>query len=185
MIPSIATKFQYVNSPFIFLLTHYMFRPLLAIFRWDIQSDTFKDYSCYNGSIVRTQLDVDMLYVSCRYFDSWSPIHVIKLSTDTKIVKLLKFSVKTGPIYKNVKILRWVGVCISSWWSGRSSKLCGLLVSWWSSCGQWRLFVLRLLLFWFSPASQKLCGTEDAGSTQNSMWVWPGIYWAERLFDQY
>jgi hypothetical protein len=34
MMPSIATKFQYVNSPFIF--THYMFRPLRAIFRWDI-----------------------------------------------------------------------------------------------------------------------------------------------------
>jgi hypothetical protein len=31
MTPSIGTKFQYVNSPFIF--THYMFRPLQAIFR--------------------------------------------------------------------------------------------------------------------------------------------------------
>jgi hypothetical protein len=31
-----ATKFQYVNSPF-FILTHYMFRPLRAILRWDIQ----------------------------------------------------------------------------------------------------------------------------------------------------
>jgi hypothetical protein len=28
MVASIATKFQYINSPFIFLLTHYMFRPL-------------------------------------------------------------------------------------------------------------------------------------------------------------
>jgi hypothetical protein len=38
MTPSNTTKFQYVNSPFfIFLLTHYMFRPLRAIFRWDIQ----------------------------------------------------------------------------------------------------------------------------------------------------
>jgi hypothetical protein len=44
MMPSIATKFQYVNSPFfIFLLTHYMFRPLRAIFRWDILLDVFKD----------------------------------------------------------------------------------------------------------------------------------------------
>jgi hypothetical protein len=43
---------QYVNSPFfIFLLTHYMFRPLRAIFRWDIQLDVSKDYS-YNGSVV-------------------------------------------------------------------------------------------------------------------------------------
>jgi hypothetical protein len=32
MMPSIATKFQYVNSPFfIFLLTHYMFRSLRAL----------------------------------------------------------------------------------------------------------------------------------------------------------
>jgi hypothetical protein len=59
MMPSIATKFQYVNSPFfIFLLTHYMFRPLRAIFRRDIQLDVFKDYFYYNGSTVRTQLDV-------------------------------------------------------------------------------------------------------------------------------
>jgi hypothetical protein len=36
VIPSIATKFQYVNS-FLFSFTHYMFRPLRAIFRWDIQ----------------------------------------------------------------------------------------------------------------------------------------------------
>jgi hypothetical protein len=63
MIPSIATKFQYVNSHFfIFLLTHYMFRPVRAIFRWDIQLDVFKDYFYYNGSIARTQLDIEMLY---------------------------------------------------------------------------------------------------------------------------
>jgi hypothetical protein len=36
MMPSIATKFQYVNSPF-FILTHYMFRLLRAILRGDIQ----------------------------------------------------------------------------------------------------------------------------------------------------
>jgi hypothetical protein len=43
MTPSIATKFQYVNSPFfIFFLTHYMFRPLRAIFRWDIRVDVSK-----------------------------------------------------------------------------------------------------------------------------------------------
>jgi hypothetical protein len=33
MTPSIATKFQYVSFLFIFFLTHYMFRPLRAIFR--------------------------------------------------------------------------------------------------------------------------------------------------------
>jgi hypothetical protein len=38
MMPSIATKFQYVNSPFfIFLLTHYKFRPLRAILKCDVQ----------------------------------------------------------------------------------------------------------------------------------------------------
>jgi hypothetical protein len=37
MTPSIATKFQYVNSLLFFFLTHYMFRPLRAIFRLDIQ----------------------------------------------------------------------------------------------------------------------------------------------------
>jgi hypothetical protein len=66
-----------------FLLTHYMFRPLRAILRLDIQLDVSKDYSYYNGSAVRTQLDV-CLY---RYFDPWSPIHVIKLSI--KVVKTL------------------------------------------------------------------------------------------------
>jgi hypothetical protein len=42
MTPSIATKFQYINSPFIFFVTHYMFRPLRAIFRWDIQLDILR-----------------------------------------------------------------------------------------------------------------------------------------------
>jgi hypothetical protein len=47
MMPSIATKFQYVNSPFLFfLLTHYMFRPLRAILRWDIQLDVLVSFSC-------------------------------------------------------------------------------------------------------------------------------------------
>jgi hypothetical protein len=104
---------------FIFLLTHYMFRPLRAILRWDIQLDFYKDYSYYNGSAVRTQLDV-CLY---RYFDPWSPIHVIKPSI--KVVKTLKFTVKLDLYikYKNVKISRWMGVHIFLWWSGRSSNL--------------------------------------------------------------
>jgi hypothetical protein len=77
-----------------FLLTHYMFRSLQAIFRWDIQLDVYKDYSFYNGSAVRTQLDVCL----------WSPIHVIKLSI--KVVKTLIFTVKLVSYikYKNVKI---------------------------------------------------------------------------------
>jgi hypothetical protein len=61
MMPSIATKFQYVNS-LLFSFTHYMFRPLRVIFRWGIQLDVFKDYFYYNGSVARTQLDVEMLY---------------------------------------------------------------------------------------------------------------------------
>jgi hypothetical protein len=36
-------SFQYVNSPYIFP-SHYMFRPLRAIFRWDIQLDILKGY---------------------------------------------------------------------------------------------------------------------------------------------
>jgi hypothetical protein len=66
---------QSQQSFFHFLPTHYMFRPLRAILRWDIQLDVSKDYSYYNGSAVRTQLDVCLWY-----FDPWSPIHVIKHS---------------------------------------------------------------------------------------------------------
>jgi hypothetical protein len=40
-----------------------MFRPLRAIFRWDIQLDIFKDHFYYNGSVARTQVDVEMLYI--------------------------------------------------------------------------------------------------------------------------
>jgi hypothetical protein len=39
MTPSIATKFQYINSLLFSFFTHYMFRPLRAILRWDIQLD--------------------------------------------------------------------------------------------------------------------------------------------------
>jgi hypothetical protein len=45
--PSIATKFQYINSLFYFP-SHYMFRTLWAILRWDIQLDIFKDYYYFN-----------------------------------------------------------------------------------------------------------------------------------------
>jgi hypothetical protein len=53
-----------------------------------IQLDVSKDYSYYNGSVVRTQLNVCLYW----YFGPWSPIHVIKLSI--KVVKTLKFTVK-------------------------------------------------------------------------------------------
>jgi hypothetical protein len=36
---------------------------------------------------------------------------------------------------------------------------------------------------WFSLASQGQLGTEDTGSIQYSMWAWPDIQWAQRLFD--
>jgi hypothetical protein len=55
--------------------------------------DVFKDYSYYNGSVARTQLDVCLYW----YFDPWSPIHVIKRSI--KVVKTLIFTV-TGLVYK-------------------------------------------------------------------------------------
>jgi hypothetical protein len=52
-----------------------------------------------------------------------------------------------------------MGVCISSWWSGRSSKLCGLLVD------QRRVdrvvgsggFFLRLLLFYIFFLASVVC----------------------------
>jgi hypothetical protein len=120
-------SFNMLTPPFLFSFS------FSTCFRWDIQLDPSKDYFYHNGSVASTQLDVQMLYAVClyRYFDPWSPIHVIKFSTNIKIVKSLKFSVKTVLIYKkckNVKISRWMGVCISLWWSGRSSKLFGLLV---------------------------------------------------------
>jgi hypothetical protein len=62
VIPSITTKFQYVTPPFLSSFTHYMFQPLRAILRWGIQLDILKDYFYYNGSVARTQLDVEMLY---------------------------------------------------------------------------------------------------------------------------
>jgi hypothetical protein len=69
------------------LLAHYMFRPLRAILRWDMQL-----------MFLRTILTTtDPLYVHNLtyvywYFDPWSPIHVIKRSI--KVVKKLIFTVK-------------------------------------------------------------------------------------------
>jgi hypothetical protein len=81
-------SFNTSTLPFLFfLLTHYMFRPLRAILRWDIQLDVSKDYSYYNGSVVRTQLDVCLYW----YFDPWSPFYFFKMKPpqETGIVVLL------------------------------------------------------------------------------------------------
>jgi hypothetical protein len=43
VMPSIATKFSIRQLAFIFLLSHYMFRPLRAILRWVIQLDVSMD----------------------------------------------------------------------------------------------------------------------------------------------
>jgi hypothetical protein len=62
-------SFNTSTPPFLFfLLTLYMFQPLRAILRGGIQLDVSKDYSYYNGSAVRTQLDVCLYW----YFDPWS-----------------------------------------------------------------------------------------------------------------
>jgi hypothetical protein len=42
MTPSVATEFQYINSLLFLFFTHYMFRPLRAILRWDIQLDIWR-----------------------------------------------------------------------------------------------------------------------------------------------
>jgi hypothetical protein len=58
-----------------------------------MQLDVSKDYSFYNRSVVRTQLDVCLYW----YFDPWSPINVIKLSI--KVVKTLRNFVTNGTGY--------------------------------------------------------------------------------------
>jgi hypothetical protein len=87
---------------FSFLLTT-CFGPYGPFSGWDVQLDVSKDYSYYNGSVVRTQFDVCLYW----YFGPWSPIHVIKLSI--KVVKTLIFTVKLVSYikYKNVKILKF------------------------------------------------------------------------------
>jgi hypothetical protein len=46
-----------------------MFQPVWDILRWDKQLDILMDYFYYNGSVARTQFDVEMLHVVHRYFD--------------------------------------------------------------------------------------------------------------------
>jgi hypothetical protein len=60
MMPSIATKFRYVNSPFFsFLHTLHVSAPTGHLHvRYTIRY--FKGYFYYNGSVARTQLDVSV-----------------------------------------------------------------------------------------------------------------------------
>jgi hypothetical protein len=69
MTPSIATKFQYVNSLlFSFSLTA-CFGPY-GPSSGEICNEIFlMDYFYYNVSLARTQFDVEMLQVVQRYFD--------------------------------------------------------------------------------------------------------------------
>jgi hypothetical protein len=159
--PSIATKFQYVNSLFFIFSSHSLLvsaptgHPQV---RYTIYVS--KDYFYYNGSAVRTQLDV-CLY---RYFDPWSPVHVIKHSI--KVVKTLIFTVKLVSYikYKNVKMLKFkvsrrlyplmmVWAVLQSFWPASRS----------ASCRQWRSFFLRLLLCisllfgWYVPCWRCEC----------------------------
>jgi hypothetical protein len=60
-------------SPFIFLPLTTCFGPYRPSSGENIQLMLYEDYSYYHGSAVHTQLDVCL-----RYFDPWSPIHVIK-----------------------------------------------------------------------------------------------------------
>jgi hypothetical protein len=65
MTPSVATKFQYVNSPFLFFFSlTTCFGPYRPSSGENIQLMLYKDYSYYHGSAVSTQLDVCL-----RYFD--------------------------------------------------------------------------------------------------------------------
>jgi hypothetical protein len=129
MTPSITTKFQYANSPFLF------FSHSLHVSALTGHPQVRYTVRCFQGLFLLQRIrctytiwriDVICLY---RYFDPCSPIHVIKLSI--KVVKTWKFTAKTGLIYKkckNVKISRWMGVYILLWWSGRSFNIFGLLV---------------------------------------------------------
>jgi hypothetical protein len=135
MTPSIATKFQYVNSLLFSFLTHYTFRPLRAIFRRGIQLDIWRTIL-----IQRIRCTYALLYrdvICCTsVLRLVVLIHVIKLNIKIKIVKSAKFHVtsvvvsyKSGLIYKMLKYQEeWTLSRISSRWSGRSSKFCGLLI---------------------------------------------------------
>jgi hypothetical protein len=98
MTPSIATKFQYVNSPF------YFSSHSLHISAPTGHPQVRYTIRCFQGLFllqrIRCTYTTWRINVVClyRYFDPWSPIHVIKLSI--KVAKTLKFTAKTGLIYK-------------------------------------------------------------------------------------
>jgi hypothetical protein len=78
MMPSIATKFQYVNSLlFSFSLTT-CFGPY-GPSSGEIYTIRYFNglFFYYNGSVARTQFDAEMLDVVHRYFDFVFLIHVI------------------------------------------------------------------------------------------------------------
>jgi hypothetical protein len=82
MMPSIATKFQYLNSLFFIFPSYslYVSAPTGHLqVRYTI--DVSKDYSYYNGSVVCTQLDVCLYW----YFDPWEMMLKVgfELSLDT------------------------------------------------------------------------------------------------------
>jgi hypothetical protein len=70
-------KISIRQLPFIIFLTHYMFRPLRAIFRRDIQLDIFNGLPLLQRSVAHTQFDAEMLHVAHWYFDFVFLIHVI------------------------------------------------------------------------------------------------------------
>jgi hypothetical protein len=102
MTPSIATKFQYINSLLFSFLTHYMFRPLLAIFRWDIQLDIWRTILIQR---IRCTYAIWCRDVICctSVFRLVVLIHVIKLNIKIKNCKISKILLilNSGPWTKS------------------------------------------------------------------------------------
>jgi hypothetical protein len=72
-VPSIATVFFWM---FLLLFhTHYMFRPLRAIFKWNIYLSILRSYFCYTGSVVPSKLAILYTYISFCFGD-FSPLSV-------------------------------------------------------------------------------------------------------------
>jgi hypothetical protein len=142
MTPSIATKFQYVNSP-LFIFPSYSLHVSAPTSHLQVRYTI----RCFQGLFllqrIRCTYTTWRIHVICiyRYFDPWSPIHVIKLSI--KVVKTLLFTVKLVSYikYKDVKMLKFkvsrrlyplmmVWAVLQSFWPVSRS----------ASCRQWRSF---------------------------------------------
>jgi hypothetical protein len=95
MTPSIATKFQYVKLPLISFFTHYMFRPLRAILRWDIQLVIWRTILI---QLIRCTYAI--WYMLSSVFQLVVLLHVIVLNIKIKIVKSVKFHVISGVVTK-------------------------------------------------------------------------------------